>query len=74
MIMRMPPIPREKKSVGDVAVPAPACAMTPPKGSTRALADGRGELLLDGKPAGIYASDAQAQEGLGVYKRMGLAR
>lgn len=66
-----PPIPREKSRLVLPACPSLPNAAT---GATRELPDGRGELLLNGEPSGIFPSQAAADAGLETYKRMGIAR
>lgn len=43
-------------------------------GKIQPLADGRARLELGGQPAGIYPTEAAAQAGLALFRRMGVAR
>ena len=71
MILRNPPIPREKSAL---VMPTLRALPTAAKGTTRELTDGRGELLLDGEPSGIFSNEDAAKAQLAAYKRMGIAK
>lgn len=63
----LPQSPQQQPRLHGVMADYPPCV-----GSVETLPDGRARVLFDGDPRGIYANVARANDGLRVFRNMGL--
>lgn len=67
-----PKLPTAPESPQQQRLPGVLADYPEAHGSVEPLANGTARLLLNGEPCGIYANEERANDGLRVFKNMGL--